>query len=154
MLHSLRRALRDKDATLRTHHLAADARSTGRQLQARTEASVVCVSGPCMRELTTGLAAWTGASVPRADPHWAPVTHGSWIGDTNVDSSLGLLVASVQFDVDEAGCASFDISFAADGRVASATLNGQHLAVPAHSRRLTTAQAGTPGLLAPRGKGL
>ena len=127
-----------------------------RRLQAATPAvgPELCSSGDCRVELTTGLAEWSGARPTRSDPHWAPVYRGQWIGESNPDTARSLLVASVSFRVAEPACASFDLAFAADGRVRSAQLNGRALFVPPHGHRTTTAQLGATGLIAARGAGL
>ena len=65
-----------------------------------------------------------------------------------------MLVASVSFHVDNPGCASFDLALAGDGKIRSAQLNGHALTVPSHDFRYTTAQTGTAGLTAARGKNL
>ena len=153
VLHSLRRALRDKDTALRSTR-RADAPDYGRKLQAGSDEPHLCGEGDCRVELTTGIAGWSGAARTRSDPTWAQVTHGSWIGNADADAAPHLLVASVSFNVAEPGCASLDVSFAADRKLRSAQLNGHGLSVPPHSHRATTAQAGRSGLTVLRGRGL
>ena len=172
MLQSMRAALRSKDEQLRTMRRSSDNSAFSpdpqsaagvplrepqmRRLQAATPAvgPELCSSGDCRVELTTGLAEWSGARPTRSDPHWAPVYRGQWIGESNPDTARSLLVASVSFRVAEPACASFDLAFAADGRVRSAQLNGRALFVPPHGHRTTTAQLGATGLIAARGAGL
>ena len=168
VVRSLRRVLREQDASIRTTRRlttagpqtpAAEApplEDSSRRLQTLSAGTSValCGSGECLVELTTGLAAWRGADPTRTDPHWAQVTSGSWIGESNPDIAPSLLVASASFRVNEPGCASFDLSIAADGRLRSATLNGHALTIPSHSHRSTTSQSGTPGLIAGRGLNL
>jgi hypothetical protein len=163
MLNSLRRALREKDATLRSRRTGGPQRakseqageSSMRRLQSTDgDGPQLCTSGACRIELTTGVAGWAGAAATSSDPHWAAVSAGSWIGDSDPDRAPSLLVASVSFDLTEPSCASFDLALAADGRVRAATLNGRALVVPSHSHRVTTSQAGRAGLVAARGSGL
>ena len=123
-----------------------------RRLQQWSGGTTPCTSTDCQTELTTGVAGWVGASATPSDPHWARVYHGAWIGESNPARSL--LVASVSFRISEPSCASFDLAFAADGRVRAAQLNGRALVVPPHNHHATTAQSSSAGLVAVRGRGL
>jgi hypothetical protein len=157
VLLSLRRTLREKEAELRSERRRNSGRQLSSELQVENE---LCSSGECRIELTTGIAGWVGGHATPPDFHWAKVDgehgyeHGNWIGDSNTVTAPALMVASVSFEITEPGCASFDLAFAADGRVRSARLNGHALVVPKHSYRTTTAQAGTAGLRAARGHDL
>ena len=133
VISSLRRALRE--ARVSRREPSAAAASAGRRLGA-AESGALCSSGDCLIDVTTGIAGWDGLGATRSDPHWAPVYHGSWIGDSNPETAPSLLVASVSFHIAEPGCASFDLAFAADGKVRAAQLNGRALVVPQHSHRV------------------
>ena len=155
-LQSLRQALRDKDAEIRATRRTSAA-DGGRQLSSSSSSptsSALCESGACQIDLTTGVAGWLGAGATPSDPRWALVHAGSWIGDINGRTAPSMLVATVSFHIEEPGCASFDLAFAADGKIRSAQLNGHALAVPSHGFQFTTAQTGSVGLTAARGKGL
>lgn len=146
MVVSLRDLLR-KEASLH-NHATSERRSRRRLVE---EPMVVpCGSDGCQVDLTTGVAQWVGAAALLRKPSWAQVHHGSWIGSPH--PARQLVVASVSFEVAEPACASFDLSFAIDGRVLSAELNGRPLQVPPHGYRQTTEDAGSEGLVAQRGQ--
>ena len=156
LVHSLRRALRDKDATLRAARRTAVANHrTDSQPHRRlsvayqVDSPMFCAPGDCSVDITTGVAGWTGAHVIRNHPHWAQVLHGSWIGATQSN-----LVARVQFHVTEPSCASFELAIAADGTLSSALLNGRSLPLPPHGYQSTTALPNPQGLVAARGQSL
>ena len=146
MVTSLRDLLREEESL---HNHAASERRSRRRLV--DEPMVVpCGSDGCQVDLTTGVAQWVGAAALLRKPSWAQVHHGSWIGSPH--PARQLVVASVSFEVTEPACASFELSFAIDGRVLSAELNGRPLQVPPHGYRQTTEDAGSEGLVAQRGQ--
>jgi hypothetical protein len=154
VLHSLRRALREKDAALRATRRARSVVQSPRQLHGSVEPTAdVCSSEDCQLDVTTGIAGWLGAHATPREFHWARVEHGQWIGDSS-QTAPGFLVASVSFEITEPSCASFDLPFAADGEIISAELNGRPLAVPHHGFREVTGESdGSHGLVAERGAG-
>lgn len=156
IVSSLRRALRAARA-------AQAATRNGRQLSAVVagkdsfnSATPLCsiTSSDCFIELTTGIAGWVGASVTTPDPNWAPIFRGAWIGDADQNTAPSILMASVSFQINEPGCASFDLAVTSDGRVRSAQLNGKYITISSHGQRANTLQEGAAGLVAPRGSGL
>ena len=150
VISSLRRALREARAGRR--EAVPPASIAGRRLQSDSSTQL-CSSSDCLIDLTTGISHWTGAGITERDFHWAPVYKGSWIGDSNPATAPSLLAFRIAFSISEPNCASFDLAFAADGRVRAAQLNGRALTVPTHDFRTTTAEAGTAGLMAARGQG-
>ena len=93
--------------------------------------------------LTTGAAEWrlTGTrgthvagKAPACDPHpdWIkPTGQGKWLGSAKRDWPSGITELSLTFQVTAPQIAHFDLRYAADSKLESATLNGQPLAVDA-----------------------
>jgi len=93
--------------------------------------------------LTTGAAEWrlTGTrgthiagKAPACDPHpdWIkPTGRGKWLGSAKRDWPSGITEFSLTFQVSAPQIAHFDLRYAADSKLESATLNGQPLAVDA-----------------------
>jgi len=93
--------------------------------------------------LTTGAAEWrlTGTrgthvagKAPACDPHpdWIkPTGQGKWLGSAKRDWPSGITELSLTFQVTAPQIAHFDLRYAADSKLESATLNGQPLPVDA-----------------------
>ena len=93
--------------------------------------------------LTTGAAEWrlTGTrgthiagQAPACDPHQAwvkPAGQGKWLGSAKSDWPSGITEFSLTFQVTAPQIAHFDLVYAVDGKIESATLNGKPLAIDA-----------------------
>ena len=93
--------------------------------------------------LTTGAAEWrlTGTrgthiagKAPVCDPHPAwikPADQGKWLGSAKSDWPSGITEFSLTFQVTAPQIAHFDLVYAVDSKLESATLNGQPLAIDA-----------------------
>ena len=111
---------------------------------------------PCLRAQNAPSFPHAVATLLRA-PNWncsLPNGDIAGIGESNSQGGPTLLLLSVSFTIAEPSCASFDLTIAADGQIRSVQLNGNALHVPSHGFRATTVQAGVPGLMAARGRGL
>ena len=93
--------------------------------------------------LTTGSADW---QMPRAygkhsagkaptctenkEQGWIKAAEGSWLGSSKSDWPPGSADFTITFDVTWPDRAHFELQYAADDKIASATLNGKALSVP------------------------
>ena len=93
--------------------------------------------------LTTGAAEWRltrtrgthlAGKAPACDPHPAwikPAGQGKWLGSAKSDWPSGITEFSLTFQVTAPQIATFDLVYAVDSKLESATLNGQPLAIDA-----------------------